>query len=105
MKKKKYAITQLPNCIKYSTNQNKLIMGVYEITKDHVKQWVVRYSKVNNPHKKYWSAAVTIGYDYYGKGDTIEQAYNDMVTQIFTSPYIMSQLKDIKSFVEIVKQK
>lgn len=78
-------------------------MAAYEITRAHVKRWVVNNAHVNNPYKKYWSAAVTIGYDYNGKGDTIEQAYNDLVEQIFKSPFIVAQLKDIKSFVEIVK--
>lgn len=79
-------------------------MAVHEITRDHVKKWVVNNTKVNNPYKKYWSAAATIGgYDYYGKGDTIEKAYNDMTDQIMKSPHIMSHLKDVKSFVEIVK--
>lgn len=80
-------------------------MAVREIKREHVKRWVVNNAKVNNPYKKYWSAAVCIGYDYYGKGDTIEQAYNDMVEQIFTSPFIMCQLSDYPSFREIVKGK
>jgi hypothetical protein len=79
-------------------------MGAYEITREHVKRWVVNNAHVNNPYKRYWSAAVTIGYDYYGKGDTIEKAYNDMVEQIFTSPHIMSILKDFPSFIKIVKE-
>lgn len=79
-------------------------MGVYEITKDHVKQWVVKNAKVTNPYKKYWSASVSIGYDYNETGDTIERAYINLTDRIFKSPFIMSQLKDIKSFVEIVKK-
>jgi len=71
---------------------------VVEIKRNHVKEWVVKHSKVNNPFKKYWSAAVTIGYDHYGKGDTIEQAYNDMTDQIFKSPNMMNILKEFNSF-------
>jgi len=71
---------------------------IVEIKRNHVKEWVVNHSAVNNPHKKYWSAAVTIGYDYYGKGDTIEQAYNDMTDQIFKSPPIVNKLKEFDSF-------
>jgi hypothetical protein len=80
-------------------------MGAYQITREHVKRWVVNNAHVNNPNQEYWSAAVTIGYDYYGKGDTIEQAYNDMVEQIFTSPHIMAQLSEFDSFKKIVKSK
>lgn len=74
---------------------------IKEVTRNHVKMWVVKTAHVNNPYKKSWTAAVTIGYDYYGEGSTIEQAYNDMVDQIMKSPYIMSQLVQIKSFKEI----
>jgi hypothetical protein len=80
-------------------------MGAYQITKEHVKRWVVNNAHVNNPYKKSWTAAVTIGYDYYGEGDTIEKAYNDMVDQIFKSPSIMAQLSEFDSFKKIVKQK
>lgn len=76
---------------------------IKEVTRDHVKKWVVNHSHVNNPYKKYWSAAVTIGYDYYGKGDTIEQAYNDLTDYIMKSPYIVYQLVNIESFKKIVK--
>ena len=75
---------------------------VIEIKRNHVKEWVVKHSVVNNPYKKYWSAAVTIGYDYFGKGDTIEQAYNDMVEQIFKSPHIMNIMKEFNSFRAIL---
>lgn len=77
-------------------------MRSIELTRDHVKRWVVMNAHVNNPYKKYWSASVTIGYDYYGKGKTIEEAYNDMTDQIFKSPYIMAQLKDYKSFKKVI---
>ncbi len=79
-------------------------MGAYEIKREHVKRWVVNESAVNNPYKKSWTAAITIGgYDYYGEGNTIEAAYEDMTNQIMKSPYIVSHLKDIKSFIKIVK--
>ena len=74
---------------------------VKEIKRGHVKMWVVQTAHVNNPYKKSWTAAVTIGYDYYGEGDTIEQAYNDMTDQIFKSPPIMAKLAQINSFKEI----
>lgn len=79
-------------------------MGAYLIKREHVKQWVVQNAHVNNPYKKYWSASVTLGYDYNGEGGTIEKAYNDLVDKIMKSPTIMATLKDVKSFVNIVKQ-
>jgi len=81
-------------------------MAVHEITKAHVKQWVVNNAAVNNPYKKkWWYAAVSIGYDYAGKGETIEKAYNDLVEQVVTSPFMMSQLYLIKVFEAILKSK
>jgi len=77
---------------------------IKEVTRNHVKLWVVKKAKVNNPYKKSWTAAVTIGYDYYGEGETIEAAYNHMVEQIFTSPFLMSQLVQYKDFKEIWRQ-
>ncbi len=74
---------------------------IKEVTRQHVKAWVVNNAKVHNPYKKYWSAAVTIGYDYYGKGNTIERAYNDIVDKIMKSPFIMAQLVQFESFKEI----
>lgn len=79
-------------------------MGTYLITRGHVKEWVVNRSKVTNPYKKYWSASVCLGYDYNGEGDTIEKAYNSLTDLIMKSPHIMAQLKDIKSFKDIVKR-
>ena len=79
-------------------------MAIREITKQHVKTWVVQKAGVTNPYKKkWWYASVTIGYDYAEKGETIEQAYNALTDMIFKSPFIMAQLSDINSFREIVK--
>lgn len=79
-------------------------MGVYKIERGHVKQWVVKHSSVTNPYGKYWSASVTLGYDYNGEGDTIEKAYNDLTDRIMGSVHIMCGLSDLNSFREIVKQ-
>lgn len=77
---------------------------VREVTRDHVKLWVVKYAHVNNPYKKkWWWASVTIGYDYAEKGETIEKAYNALVDHIFKTPFIMCKLSDIESFRKIVK--
>lgn len=66
--------------------------------RDRIKQWVVMKSKVNNPYGKYFSAAVTLGMDIYGEGDTIEKAYNDLTDQIFNSPYKTEILANSTSF-------
>lgn len=71
------------------------------ITKDLVKRWVVISSAVTYPNKKYWSASVTIGYDYNGIGDTIEKAYCDLTSKIFNSDFILNQLKEYTSFKQL----
>ncbi len=77
-------------------------MAAREIKKDHVKQWVVQNASVTNPYKKYWSASVTLGYDYAEQGDTIEKAYQALTDFIFKSPHVMCKLSDIESFRKIV---
>lgn len=75
---------------------------IKEITKQHIKLWVVKTASVNNPHKKkWWYASVTIGYDYAEKGETIEVAYTALADRIYKSPHIVAQLKDFPSFKEI----
>jgi len=72
---------------------------VVEIERHHVKKWVVENSKVTNPYKKkWWYASVTIGYDYNEKGESIEKAYINLVELIFSTPFIMNQLKNYNSF-------
>lgn len=78
-------------------------MGAYVIQRSHVKQWVVLHSKVTNPNKKYFSASVTISYDYNGEGDTIEKAYEALTDRIYKSKSIMYKICQIRSFKDIVK--
>lgn len=55
---------------------------------DSLWLWIVKNSTVNNPYKKYWSAAITLGgADIYGKGDTIQAAYKDLYNQIESSEH------------------
>ena len=73
-----------------------------EVLKSKVKKWVVLNSGVTNPYKrKFWYASVTIGYDYNGKGISIEAAYNDLTEKIFNSTYILNQLIKYKSFINL----
>lgn len=52
-------------------------------TYDTIKSWVVMKASVTNPHKRYWSASVTIcGMDVNGMGDTIEKAYCDLTSNL-----------------------
>lgn len=75
---------------------------IKEVTKKHVKMWVVANAKVTNPYKReWWYASVSIGYDYSKKGETIEKAYQALTDHIFKTPFIMAQLTGYKSFKEI----
>ena len=75
---------------------------IKEVTKQHVKAWVVAKAGVTNPYKrKWWYASVTIGYDYSERGETIEKAYQALTDHIFQTPFIMGQLTQLESFKEI----
>jgi len=78
-------------------------MKATQITREHVKKYVVQHARVTNPYKKeLWWASVTLGYDYAESGKTIEQAYNALTDKIFKSPTIMMTLSDLKSFRKII---
>lgn len=48
-----------------------------------IKNWVVMKASITNPHKKYWSASVTIcGMDVNGQGNSIEKAYKDLAANL-----------------------
>lgn len=56
---------------------------------DSLWLWIVKKSAVNNPYKKYWSAAVTLGgIDIYGKGSTIQAAYKALYKKIESSQHL-----------------
>lgn len=58
--------------------------------------WIQKKGAVNNPYKKYWSVAVTLGgMDIYGKGDTIQRAYLALRSQIETSPHLMKAFANL----------
>ena len=66
-----------------------------------IKRWVVMKAVVSNPYDRYWSASVTIGYDLYGKGETIEGAYNDLTDHIFGSNFLKIKLVNYESFKKV----
>lgn len=66
--------------------------------RQQVKRWVVNHAAVTKPYDGVWYAAVTIGYDYNGAGESIEKAYNKLTDKIFNSPFIMAQLENYNSF-------
>lgn len=77
---------------------------IKQILRSHVYTWVTHNATVTNPHnKELWYASVTISYDYNGSGTSIEKAYNALTDRIFKSPAIMAKLKDVASFLAILK--
>lgn len=77
---------------------------IKQLTRSHVYQWVTKTATVTNPYNKdIWYASVTIGYDYNAGGKSIEKAYNALTDRIFAAPAIMAKLKDVDSFLKIVK--
>lgn len=58
--------------------------------------WIQKKGAVNNPNKKYWSVAITLGgMDIYGKADTIQKAYIDLRTQIENSTHLMKAFANL----------
>jgi hypothetical protein len=61
-----------------------------------IKGWVVQKASVTMPRKDEWSASVTLGgMDINGIGETVEKAYNELVSFIKQSPYYSTKLQEI----------
>lgn len=77
---------------------------------DTIKSWVVIKASITYPHKKYWSASVTVcGMDVSGIGSTIEKAYNDLTCNLMLNKehknYIITNQQKKKQVMADVFQK